>query len=833
MRAATVADTASAGATVPRRSATGRERLVVVGNGMAGVRTVEEILRRTGTDRYDITIFGEESYPNYNRILLSNVLAGTDDISNVFINSIDWYARNGVTLRMKVRVTSIDRWAKKVFASDGTATAYDKLIIATGSRPYFPPIAGMRDHDGQLIDGVFGFRTLDDCKAMLDRARLSSTAVVIGGGLLGLEAARGMLARGLEVHLVHGSQDLMNQQLDSEAAGILRSTVHRLGITVHLNKKTSALTGAPRVKGIIFEDGSKLDADMVVVTTGVRPNAELAAAAGLTVQRAVVTDDTMRSVDDPSIYAVGECAEHRGQVYGLVAPLWEQAAALADNITSHNTKSVYLGSKIATKLKVMGVELATMGLKSPTREDDEVVKFLEPKRGVYKSVVLRDDKLIGATLLGDLSKVAFLLQAFDQGTPMPEERHSLLFDIGAPDKQLSVAELPDDTQVCNCNGVDKATLVAAVNGGHRSLKGVMSATRAGTGCGSCKDLISDIVELACGGSAEEDPSAAYYVPCIPLAKPELIRRIREMELRSVSAVFDALSDGAEDAVSKPGVASLLHTIWGNAYEDQRDARFVNDRVHANIQRDGTFSVVPRMPGGVTSPDQLRRIADAADKYRVGLLKVTGGQRIDLLGVKKEDLPGIWSDLGMESGFAYGKTFRTCKTCVGIDFCRYGLGDSTSLGISIDARFRGIESPAKMKLAVSGCPRNCAESLVKDVGVVGIEGGRWEIYVGGSAGSHIRRGELLAAVESHDEVLTLVGRFIQYYRENAKYLERPYAFAEREGIARLRSLLVDNSEGICDRLDSEIQASVEAYSDPWQEGSTPVTANQFGRRLPVT
>ncbi len=806
--------------------------MVVVGNGMAGVRTVEEILRRVGPEHYDITIFGDEPYPNYNRILLSNVLAGTEDVDNVFINSIDWYDRNGVTLRVRSRVCSVDRWAKKVFTCDGDSAPYDKLILATGSRPYFPPLAGIRSSDGKLLGGVFGFRTLDDCSAMLDSVRHSSRAVVIGGGLLGLEAARAMLARGLDVDLVHGSGDLMNQQLDSEAAGILRSTVQQLGITVHLKTKTVAVIGTSRVKGVIFDDGSNLAADMVIVATGVTPNVELAVEAGLTVQRAVVTDDRMRSLDDHSIYAVGECAEHRGQVYGLVAPLWEQAGTLADNLTAHNPKSVYLGSKIATKLKVMGVELATMGLKSATHEDDEVVKFLEPKRGIYKNVVLRDSKVVGATLLGDLSKVAFLLQAFDQGRPISEERHSLLFDIGSPDTQRSVAELPDDTQICNCNGVDKATLIAAVKAGNRSVKAAMSATRAGTGCGSCRTLVSDIVELACGGTVEEDPSSGYYVPAIPLSKPELVQRIRGMQLRSVSSVFDALSPGVEDALSKPGVASLLRTLWGGEYEDQRDARFVNDRVHGNIQKDGTFSVVPSMPGGVTSAAQLRRIADAADKYGVAMVKVTGGQRIDLLGVKKQDLPGIWADLDMESGFAYGKTFRTCKTCVGTEFCRYGLGDSTELGVSIDQRFKGLESPAKMKLSVSGCPRNCAESLVKDVGVVAIEGGRWEVYVGGSAGSHIRRGELLSVVGSKDDVLRLVGRFVQYYRLNGKYLERPYAFVEREGIERLRSVLVDDSEGLCDVLEAEIQASVDAYSDPWSEGDFPVTPNQFVRRIPV-
>ena len=806
--------------------ASGRQRLVVVGNGMAGARTVEEILQRGGGRRFDITVFGAEPYGNYNRILLSGVLAGAEDPKDIFLNPLAWYRENGITLHAGVQVTEVDPWAKKVFTDGGAAVSYDKLILATGSHPFFPPIEGLKKADGSLKTGVFGFRSIDDCNQMASYARGHRRVAVIGGGLLGLEAARGMVNRVLEVHLIHQSAHLMNQQLDSQGGAVLKSTVEKLGLRVHLGKSTVEVRGDEAVTGLAFADGTSLDCDMVIVACGIRPNSELAVRAGLTVERAIVVDDQMRCVDDPDIYAVGECAQHRGQVYGLVAPLWEQAKVLADHITETDLHTAYRGSRLATKLKVMGVELAVMGLKEPEREDDEFLQFCEPKRGVYKTIVIRDDRLVGASLLGDVSKVAFLIQAFDRATPLPEERLSLLFDLGTPPAGVGIAELSDDAQVCNCNGVDKATITQCVAGGRRSLKAVMDATRAGTGCGACKDLVAGIVEGACEGDTEEDPSAHYYVPGVPLTKPALIEAVRQLGLRSVSQVFDALAGGVEDPGSKMGLASLLKMLWGSEYMDERDARFINDRVHANIQYDGTFSVIPPIPGGVTTSKQLRTIAEVADRYQVRMIKLTGGQRIDLLGVKKIDLPAVWRDLGMRSGHAYGKSFRTCKSCVGTDFCRFGLGDSTTLAIRIEERFKGLESPGKLKLAVAGCPRNCSEAMVKDVGAVAVEGGRWEIYVGGAAGSHVRKGDVLCVVDAPEEVITLTGRFMQYYRENAKYLERTYSFVERVGIDRIRAVVVEDCDGIAQRLDAAIQSSIDAYVDPWREGERPVTPGQF-------
>jgi len=799
-------------------------RLVVIGNGMAGARTVEEIIDRGGG--YDITVFGDEPYGNYNRIALSNVLAASEDPADIFLNPLDWYAENGVTLHAGVRVTRIDRFAKAVIASDGSAHAYDKLIIATGSSSFIPPIDGALRGDGSLMPGVFGFRTLRDTEAMIAWARDAERAAVIGGGLLGLEAARGLQARGLAIDVIHRGGHLMNLQLDQEPARILQRALSDMGIRVHLGRATSNVVGNGRVGGLRFDDGAQLECDMVVISAGVRPNVELAAQSGLPVERAIVVDDQMRVDGEGDIYAVGECAQHRGQLYGLVAPLWEQATVLADHLTGRNQHAAYHGSKLATKLKVSGVELATMGLVAPERPDDEVVRFSEPRRGVYKSVIVRDGKLIGATLLGDLSKVSFLMQAFDRGTVLPEERVSLLFDLGAPPAAVSVGELPDDAQICNCNGVTKGDIRACVAGGARTLRAVMDSTRAGSGCGSCKAQVHEVLEWAAGGAVEDDPAADYYVPGIPLTKPALIAAVRERGIRSVSGLFAAFCGGQEDAKAKPALASLLRLVWAGEYDDERDARFINDRVHANIQKDGTFSVVPRISGGVTTSDQLRRIADVADRFEVPMIKITGGQRIDLLGVAKEDLPAVWKELGMPSGYAYGKTLRTVKTCVGSEFCRFGLGDSTTLGIRLEERYKGLESPAKLKLGVAGCPRNCSEAMVKDVGFVAVEGERWEMYVGGAAGAHVRKGDLLCTLDSADEAIVLAGRFMQYYREHAKWLERTYRFMDRVGVDEVRAVVVGDRDGEAARLDAAIRAAVDAYRDPWLEAEAPATPSQF-------
>jgi nitrite reductase (NADH) large subunit len=843
-----------------------RAKLVVVGNGMAGARALEEILTRGGGEQFAVTVFGDEPYGNYNRILLSEVLAdaaggngasnettpdepaseavaesgdapdgdGFDDEDEIFLNPRSWYQENGLTLHTGVRIVRIDRHSKVVYGDNGSVTPYDTLILATGSRSFFPPMDGMWASNTALTPGVFGFRSLGDATSMLRHVKGKETAVVIGGGLLGLEAAAGLQAHGLAVHVVHPTEVLMNQQLEAEASKVLCSKLEAMGMHMHLGVKTNEiLVSDGAVSGVRFTDGSTLECDTVVVTAGIRPNIGLAVVSGLETQRAIVVDDTMRSVDDDHIFVVGECAQHRGEVYGVVGPLWEQAGVLADVVTGANPDAEYHGSRLATKLKVAGVDVAQMGVKTPEHESDEFVQFSETGRGVYQTVVIRDGMLIGATLVGDISKAASLTQAFDSRSALPEDRVKLLFDLGSGDDASSAADLPDDTQVCNCNGVSKGALVGSVADGAESVSACMAATRAGKGCGSCKGLVKEIVEAALGGAGGEDPSDSYYVPGIPMDKPALMAAIREKELKSVSSVFAELApDGREQVGSKMGLTALLRMMWPDDWVDERDGRYINDRVHGNIQRDGTFSVVPRMSGGVTDAAQLRRIADVAEKHEIPLIKLTGGQRIDLLGVPKEKLQEVWADLDMPSGWAYGKSFRTVKTCVGTDFCRFGLGDSTKLGVDIEERFKGIEGPAKMKLAVSGCPRNCAESMVKDVGLVAVEGGQWQIYVGGAAGATIRKGDILATVDSHEEAMTITGRFLQYYRENANWLERTYDFVPRMGLDYLVGVIVDDVDGIAADLDRRMQESVDRYADPWATDQEEKTPGQFHDALPL-
>jgi nitrite reductase (NADH) large subunit len=814
-----------------------RKKLVVIGNGMAGARVVEEVLKRT-PDRFDISMFGAEPYGNYNRILLSNVLNRSQKATEIFINPLAWYDQNRVILHAGVKALRIDRERRvvvgKALKRDAIPYAagdagvdpaapveapYDHVIIATGSRPFVPPMEGFGG------PGTFLFRTIDDCERIAEYAKDCKKAAVIGGGLLGLEAARGLLTHGVEVSVLEAAPQLMIAQLDPEAGAMLKTTMEGMGVKVLCEKITTHIvTENGRITHLLLKDGSRVETDMVVVSAGIRPITDIASASGLTVEKAIVCDDQMRT-SDPDIYSLGECVQHRGKIYGLVDPIWEQANVLADVLTGNNPKAAYLGSRLGTKLKVMGVELASMGETKPAAPTDEVVVYREPRRGVYKKIILRDDKIAGAILLGETDTASTLMQLFMGQTKAPDRRSDLLFAPPEGASMLQVLDMPDSLQICNCNGVNKKAIVDAIRGGCGSVAKVGACTKAGTGCQSCKPVIAQLVDAYRDASAV-DASEHYYVPGVPLEKSQLVEQLRARKIKSVSEVFAQLAGGKEDAASKVGLASLLKSLWPDEYVDERDARFINDRVHANIQKDGTFSVVPRIYAGVTTPSELRRIAEVAEKYKVPMVKITGGQRIDLLGIKKADLPGIWQELGMPSGHAYTKAFRTCKSCVGTDFCRYGVGDSIALAQKIEKRFQGIESPHKMKLATAGCPRNCSEAYVKDLGAVAIDGGLWEIYLGGAAGGSVRKGDLLCTVSSHDDVLKYMGRFMQYYREHGKYLERSYHFVERVGIEALRRILIEDSLGICARLDADIQKAVDAYVDPWKEADMPAYPAQF-------
>ena len=793
-----------------------RKRLVVIGNGMAGARFVEDLLA-IDRDAFDIVMFGDEPYGNYNRILLSNVLNGTQDAKEIFLNSLAWYEENDIALHAGKPVTRVDREQQVVYA-DGIEEPYDVLVIATGSKPFVPSIPGTSLH------GVFVFRTLDDCRNIAEYAKGCKRAVVIGGGLLGLEAAKGLMTHNLEeVTIVEFGPWLMGVQLDETGGKVLQQTIEKLGLKVRVKTNTTEINGYTKVESVKYADGTEQPADMVVVSAGIRPNVDLAKECGLTCERAIVVDDQMRT-SDPNVFGVGECVQHRGTVYGLVAPLWEQTKVLAEILTERDPDRAYAGSKIATKLKVMGVELASMGRISDLKETDEVVQFSEPARQVYWKAIVRDGKLSAACLLGDLGPADNLMELFKNDAPVPARRMELFFTAQSAQRDVSLADLPDSHQICDCNGVSKGTICTAIKAGKCTVPSIGKATRAGTGCGSCKTLVKGLIEAVAGG-VKADPSEAWYVPAVPLDKPALVAAVRTRGLKSVSAVFRELGT-SEDEKSKMGLASLLKSLWNEEYIDERDARFINDRVHANIQKDGTFSVIPRIYGGVTTADDLIKIGEVAKKYSVPMVKVTGGQRIDLLGVKKDDLPKVWADLGMPSGHAYTKAFRTCKTCVGTEYCRYGTNDSTALGIAIERRFQGFEFPAKVKMAVSGCPRNCAEATVKDLGVIATEGGEWVISIGGAAGASVRKTDILCRVRTQEEVLRVIGRFLIYYRDNAKWLERSYDFVPRVGLDKLKKVLLDDELDLCGYFDREVEATVAAFVDPWMEREKPVYAGQF-------
>ena len=796
------------------------KRLVVVGNGMAGVGCVEQILKHAA--KFEITIFGEETHVNYNRILLSSVLAGEKAADDIVLNSLEWYRQNDIQLRLGVRISGIDVNAKTVTGDDGSVTPFDKLLLATGSNPLIPPMEGVKK------EGVYVFRNLDDTRALLDRATKGVKAVVIGGGLLGLEAARGLQVQGCEVTVVHLMDTLMERQVDFAGGGYLKTKMECLGVKVLLERNTAAILGKEKVEGVAFKDGSSIGAEMVVIAAGIRPNADLARKAGLQVNRAVVVNDFMET-SHPDVFAVGECVEHKGICYGLVAPLLEQGKVLAATITG-NKGPRYEGSVSAAKLKIMGVDVFSAGDFSEKAPGTDVVRYEDAALGVYKKLTLRDGKLAGAILVGDTSDSHRYMDWLRTQTDLTAQRRQLLFPTPTEDAGLDVAEMPDNKVVCGCMGVTKGTLIEAIRQkGVNTLAQLKECTRASTGCGSCTEHCQQLLKAVVPEFREE--SEKILCKCIPFAEDKLRDIVRSQRFRSVQEVLDIYGNSHGCEVCKPALSYMMDMLWCGDHDEDRSARFINDRVHANIQKDGTFSVVPRMRGGVTSAKELRRIADVAEKYNVPMVKVTGSQRIDLLGVQKSDLPKIWADLGMPSGQAYTKGVRMVKTCVGTDFCRFGVQDSTRAGIELERRLEHLYTPHKVKMGAVGCPRNCAEATVKDIGLVG-QDGTWQVVVGGAAGKKVRKADLLITVESMEEALQAATLFFQYYRENANYLERTYDFVERVTIEKVRRDTVYAPLGVQQGLRERLRKSKRLARDAWLEGDEPRHSTQFVQIEPL-
>ncbi|MFI5069435.1 MAG: nitrite reductase large subunit NirB [Terriglobales bacterium] len=790
------------------------KKLVVVGNGMAGVACVEQILRHA--PKFEITIFGDETHVNYNRILLSSVLAGEKSLDDIVINGIDWYQRNAIELRLGVRITGIDPVAKTATGDDGSVTSFDKLILATGSSPIIPSIEDIKK------DGVFVFRNLDDTWALLERARPGLKAVVIGGGLLGLEAARGLQVQGCDVTVIHLMETLIERQLDAIGGSYLASKMNQLGVTVLLGVSTTAILGDGRVERVQFKGGGSIPADLVVIAAGIRPNAHLALDAGLEVKRGIIVNDYMET-SHPDIFAVGECVQHNGICYGLVAPLLEQGKVLAATITG-NKGPKYQGTVLASKLKIMGVDVFSAGEINEKLDGSEIVRYEDPSMGVYKKLTLKDGKLAGVILVGETADSHRYMEWLRSKPDLTKLRRQLLFPEPAQDRGLDAAQISDSETVCGCMGVTKAAIIHAVHEkGVSTLAQLKECTRASTGCGSCSELCQQLLKAVVPEFEEEVKTT--ICKCLPFAEDNLRDILRSQKLKSVQEVLAIYGNGVGCEVCKPALSYMLDMLWCGDHEEDRSARFINDRVHANIQKDGTFSVVPRIRGGVTSPAELRRIADVADKYQVPMVKITGSQRIDLLGVRKSDLPKMWADLGMTSGQAYTKGVRMVKTCVGTDFCRFGTQDSTGAGIELERRLENLYTPHKVKMGVVGCPRNCAEATVKDIGMIGQEGS-WQVVVGGAAGKKVRKADLLITVETTEEALRAAEVFFQHYRENANYLERSYDFVERVGIEKVRKETIYATESVQQGLLDRLRKSKALAHDAWLERESPRTPTQF-------
>ena len=800
------------------------EKLVIIGNGMAPGRMLENLFEMA-PGRFEVTIFNAEPRVNYDRIMLSPVLSGEKAYEDIIIHSDEWYAENGVTLHKGAKVSQIDRAAQTVTSENGITAHYDKLVIATGSLPFIIPV------EGHKLPGVLPYRDLDDVTGMLEIAKGKGRAIVIGGGLLGLEAAYGLKRQGMEVTVIHLMPTIMERQLDPAAAYLLEKALTERGIDIITKANTKRILGEDKVTGIELEDGRVIDADMVIMAVGIRPASQLAKEAGLAVNRGIVVDDGMMT-SDANIFALGECAEHRGTCYGLVAPLYESAAVLADRLC--NGSAEYKGSVVNTKLKVTGINLFSAGDFADGDDREEIV-LRDANAGVYKRLILQDNKIIGAVLYGETADGAWFFDMMKRQTDISDMRETLIFGQayqgGSPlDPRSAVAALPDDAEICGCNGVCKSKITNAITGkGLKTLDDVRSHTKASASCGSCTGLVEQLMHLTLG-DAYNPAAVTPMCKCTDLGHGDIRRLIVAKGLKTIPAVMQELEWKTSCGCSKcrPALNYYLVCDWPDEYADDYQSRFINERVHANIQKDGTYSVVPRMWGGMTSSAELRAIADVVDKFNIPAVKVTGGQRIDMLGIHKEDLPAVWADLGKAgfvSGQAYAKGLRTVKTCVGSDWCRFGTQDSTGLGIKLEKFMWGSWTPAKVKLAVSGCPRNCAEATCKDIGVICVDSG-YEIHFAGAAGLDIKGTEILGSVKTEEEALEYIVALTQMYREQGHYLERIYKWAKRIGYAEVRHQIMEDETKRKAYYDRFVFSQKFAQVDPWSERVSGKDKHEF-------
>ena len=795
-----------------------RKTLVVAGNGMVGHKLLELLIEQGATAEWDIVTFCEEGRVAYDRVALSSFFTGTS-AEELSLVAPGFFDSAGLEVHVGDAVASIDRQAGKVMSSKGTVIAYDALVLATGSYPFVPPVPG------KDLPGCHVYRTLDDLEAIRADAAGRRTGAVVGGGLLGLEAANALRSLGLETHVVEFAPRLMPVQVDDGGGAALRRRIEDLGVHVHTGMATSEILAGPdgRAAGMRFagEGDEDLPVDLVVFSAGIRPRDQLARDAGLEVgeRGGIVVDGACRT-SDPRIFAVGECALAEGRTWGLVAPGYQMARVVADRLLGGD--AVFAGADLSTKLKLMGIDVASFGDAFAAAPGTESIVFSDPLANVYKRLVVADGgtRVVGGVLVGDASMYPTLVQMARGDMPTPSRPEELVLPArSGASAVIGVEALGETATVCSCNSVTKGAICAAVAGGATDLPALKACTAAGTGCGGCVPLVTDLVksELRKAGVDVVNNLCEHF----DYSRQELFDIVRVHRLTSFSEVLAHHGRGLGCEICKPAVASMFATLGVNGgyilEPAQAPLQDTNDHFLANLQRDGTYSVIPRVPGGEITPEQLITIGEVAREFGL-YCKITGGQRIDLLGARVDQLPDIWRrlvDAGMESGHAYGKALRTVKSCVGSTWCRYGVQDSTSLAIELELRYRGLRAPHKIKSAVSGCTRECAEAQSKDFGVIATEKG-WNLFVCGNGGMRPRHAELLAADLDHDTLIRYIDRFLMFYIRTADRLERTSVWCEKldGGIDHLRAVVVDDVLGIAAELEADMARHVESYHCEW-------------------
>jgi nitrite reductase (NADH) large subunit len=790
-----------------------KSTIIVIGNGMVGYKFCEKLV--TKSSGFNIIVFGEEPRQAYDRVHLSEYFNGksADDLS---LSSLSWYDEQGITLHLGDPVQEINRIDKTVHSLKGLTLKYDYLVMATGSSAFVPDMPGIEK------EGVFVYRTIEDLELIKTYAANATTGAVMGGGLLGLEAAKALMDLGIkDTHVIEFAPRLMPRQIDSAGSAMLQSKLKELGLSVHLNKSTSYIGGAHKADALHFNDESILPIDMLVISAGIRPRDELAKLSGLQVgsRGGIMVNDKMQTSDE-AIFAIGECALYEGMIYGLVAPGYEMAEIVVSQLTGGS--KLFYSYDMSTKLKLIGVDVASFGDAFITEPDCRTIVFEDTHKGIYKRINITTDGkyLLGGILIGDADAYNMLLQTVNNKLVLPPNPEDLILGSrgGAESEGAGVMNLPDDALICSCEAVDKATICSSVADlGITSVDGIKKCTKAGTGCGGCIPLVKDLI----AGTMKANGQYVKNVLCehFDYSRQELFDLVKINELKNYDLVLDHFGKGDGCEVCKPAVASILSSLWNDVIVKQDTIQDSNDRFLANIQKGGTYSVVPRIPGGEITPDKLIVLGQVAKQYGL-YTKITGGQRIDMFGAHLNDLPAIWEELidaGFESGHAYGKALRTVKSCVGSTWCRFGLHDSVSFAIEIEDRYKGIRAPHKLKGGVSGCIRECAEAKSKDFGIIATEKG-WNLYVCGNGGSKPQHAELLATDIDKETLVKYLDRFLMFYIKTAEPLSRTATWLNKMdgGLSYLKNVVVNDSLGICDHLEEEMQLLINTYHCEWKE-----------------